>query len=237
MKALRKELMSPDNTGYETDRLAIQKRRLGWTKKLKYLLKLSIRQVLRGVVRLRVIASFRIWGIGGVSEILKLCNPAYVGEILSRYGADLGAGCSLHSPMLIHNAERDYSNLSIGQGCHLGQDVFLDLRAKITIEDLVTISMRAMLITHTDVGHSPLRNREFPPSTSPVVIKEGAYIGAGAIVLQGVTVGECAVVGAGAVVVEDIPARAVAVGVPAHVVREFGTDGLRRPNTSQIEHS
>jgi len=98
-------------------------------------------------------------------------------------------------------------------------EVFLDLCDKITIEDRVTISMRVTILTHTDVGHSPLRESVFPPRHAPVVVRRGAYIGAGATILQGVTVGECAVVGAGAVVVGDIPAHVVAVGVPARVIR------------------
>lgn len=51
-----------------------------------------------------------------------------------------------------------------------------------------------------------------------VLIGEGAWIGAGAKVLDGVSIGDQAIVGAGAVVTHDVPARAVAVGVPAKVV-------------------
>ena len=51
-----------------------------------------------------------------------------------------------------------------------------------------------------------------------VMIGEGAWMGAGAKILDGVTVGDYAVVGAGAVVREDVPPRAVAVGIPARVV-------------------
>ncbi len=51
-----------------------------------------------------------------------------------------------------------------------------------------------------------------------VQIGEGAWIGAGAKVLDGVSIGDKAIIGAGAVVTRDVPARAVAVGIPAKVV-------------------
>jgi acetyltransferase-like isoleucine patch superfamily enzyme len=51
-----------------------------------------------------------------------------------------------------------------------------------------------------------------------VQVGDGAWLGAGAKVLDGVTIGAGAIVGAGAVVREPVPARAVAVGVPARVV-------------------
>ena len=53
----------------------------------------------------------------------------------------------------------------------------------------------------------------------PVKIEDGAWIGGGAIILPGVTIGRNAVIGAGAVVTKDIPANAVAVGSPARVIR------------------
>jgi acetyltransferase-like isoleucine patch superfamily enzyme len=55
-------------------------------------------------------------------------------------------------------------------------------------------------------------------TSAGVSIGDGAWIGAGAKLLDGVTVGDMAIVGAGAVVTADVPARAVAVGVPAKVV-------------------
>jgi acetyltransferase-like isoleucine patch superfamily enzyme len=53
----------------------------------------------------------------------------------------------------------------------------------------------------------------------PVTISDRAWIGARAIILKGVTIGEDAVIGAGSVVTTDVPARAVAAGVPARVLR------------------
>ena len=51
-----------------------------------------------------------------------------------------------------------------------------------------------------------------------VTIGDGAWLGAGAKVLDGVTIGAHAVIGAGAVVREDVPASAIAVGIPARIV-------------------
>jgi acetyltransferase-like isoleucine patch superfamily enzyme len=55
--------------------------------------------------------------------------------------------------------------------------------------------------------------------SEPVLIERGAWIGAGVIILPGVTIGRNAVVGAGSVVTKDVPGCAVAVGNPARVVR------------------
>jgi acetyltransferase-like isoleucine patch superfamily enzyme len=55
----------------------------------------------------------------------------------------------------------------------------------------------------------------------PIVIKRNAWIGAGAIILPGVTVGENSVVAAGATVAKDVPANSVAAGIPAKVIKNI----------------
>ena len=89
------------------------------------------------------------------------------------------------------------------------------------------MSMRVMILTHLDVGRSPLKRAAFPRRQAPVTIGAGSYLGAGAIILPGVTVGKFAVVGAGAVVTRDVPERAVVAGVPAHVLRTIGPEQVR----------
>jgi len=191
------------------------------SKRFRHLIWLCLRRTQGNLLKWRSRFAYWLWGLEGVNGILYQCNSAHVSDLLIRYGADLGSDCDLNSPLLIHNAIKTYSNLAIGQRCHLGKGILLDLRDKIIIEDQVTVSMGVSILTHTDMGRSPLGERGFPPQQAPVLIKRGAYIGACVTILAGVTIGECSVLGAGAVVVKDVPAYSVAVGIPARIIRSF----------------
>jgi acetyltransferase-like isoleucine patch superfamily enzyme len=197
----------------------VAEEKIGLFKRFRHLIWLSLRRASWLLVKGYSVFVYWLWGIEGVNRILYQCNSAHTVALLVSYGAVVGSGHDMNSPLLIHNAMGTYSNLTIGQECHLGKEVFLDLRDKIIIEDRVTISMRVTILTHMDVGHSPLGESAFPPCQAPVVIKRGAYIGASTTILQGVTIGACAVVGAGAVVIEDVPAYGISIGVPAQVIR------------------
>jgi maltose O-acetyltransferase len=95
--------------------------------------------------------------------------------------------------------------------------VALDV-APITIGDDVQIGPNVQLLTPTHPLDPELRCAKWE-SAEPIVIEDNAWLGGGAIVLPGVTVGKDAVVGAGAVVTKDVPAKAVVVGNPARVTR------------------
>ena len=64
----------------------------------------------------------------------------------------------------------------------------------------------------------------FKTYARPVEIKDNAWIGAGSILLPGVTIGENSVIGAGSVVNRTIPANCIAVGAPCKIIRYFSTD-------------
>ena len=79
------------------------------------------------------------------------------------------------------------------------------------------------LIVDSDFHPIAYKDRDNTEKTlnAPVHICEGAFIGARAIILKGVTIGRGAVIGAGSVVTRDIPAGVIAAGTPARVVRQI----------------
>ncbi len=144
--------------------------------------------------------------------------------LLEHFGARIGPRTRLGNPLILMNAGRDFSRLVIGDNVFLGTDVLLDLSDRITIADDVTISMRALITTHTDVGPIPLA-ASYPPRTAAVEILRNVYIGAGAIVLPGVTIGPNAIVAAGAVVRESVPPGSMVGGVPARFLKPLPLPG------------
>ncbi|MFX1487140.1 MAG: acyltransferase [Promethearchaeota archaeon] len=107
----------------------------------------------------------------------------------------------------------------IGKNVFIGSLVILEevYPEHITIEDNVQISAGAKIVAH-DSSFKNVFHGHIPTYIAPVILRRNAYIGSGAIILPGVTVGESAIVGAGALVISDIPPRTIAVGVPAKVV-------------------
>ena len=125
-----------------------------------------------------------------------------------------GAGAVLRPPFRC-----DYGrNISIGENSFINYDcVFLDCN-RIDIGREVQIAPRVQIYTATHPLDAATRrsNLEF---ALPVEIKDGAWLGGGAIVCPGVTIGENTVVGAGSVVTRDLPAGVLAVGNPCRVLR------------------
>lgn len=113
-----------------------------------------------------------------------------------------------------------YTNF--GRFIRLGKNVFINHTCSfldiggITIEDDVQIGP-SVKITSENHPLDPAGRKTV--LLKPVVIKRNAWIGAGATILPGVTVGENAVVAAGAVVSRDVPPNTVVAGIPAKVVK------------------
>ena len=111
-----------------------------------------------------------------------------------------------------------------GTNIHIGARTFVNFGlvaldvAQIRIGDDVQIGPRVQLLTPTHPLEPELRRAKWE-AAEPIAIGDNAWLGGGVVVCPGVTIGADTVVGAGAVVTRDLPARVLAVGAPARIVR------------------
>ena len=120
------------------------------------------------------------------------------------------------------------SNISVGNHVVIrpGTMLFADPDgegAGITLEDDVMLGSGVHIYVGNhrfDDPSTPIIAQGYSPSKA-VILRKGCWVGAKAIILSGVTIGENAVVGAGSVVTRSIPARVLAVGNPARVIRKI----------------
>jgi hypothetical protein len=98
-------------------------------------------------------------------------------------------------------------------------DMFSSEPFLVTLHDNVFISLGAQFICH-DGGVLPFR-RDFPTLdlAAPIVVRSNCFIGAGALILKGVTIGENCVVAANAVVTKDVPDGSIVGGNPAKILK------------------
>ena len=126
----------------------------------------------------------------------------------------------------------EYGAIRIGDGTFINVDaVMLDVMP-ITIGAACQIGTRVQLLTATHPLDPEARRIGWEYGQS-VTIADNVWLGGGAIVCPGVSIGEDTVVAAGAVVSRDLPAGVVAAGVPARVLREIGEgDRIEVPRLS-----
>jgi acetyltransferase-like isoleucine patch superfamily enzyme len=142
-------------------------------------------------------------------------DAAEIRELLSQItGAEIDQSVAVFTPLYINYGK----NTKIGRNVFINFDcVFLDLGG-ITIDDNVLIAPKVSLLSE---GHpiTPEERQSLVPGH--IHISKNAWIGAGATILPGVTVGENAVVAAGAVVSKDVPANTVVGGIPARHIKDL----------------
>ena len=159
------------------------------------------------------------WRLYFHSSMTRLCKRKfkYFGE-----GAEFRAGAYA----------ADCSNISIGKRVVIRPNSILFATApnkyggkgSITIEDNVLFGPAVQIYAvekhkFQDI-HAPIIDQGFD-EPGDVLIKAGSWIGAGSIIIAGVTIGSNSVIGAGSIVTRDIPDHVVAVGVPAKVIKEL----------------
>ena len=159
---------------------------------------------------------------GRVQELLARFNRSAPGAgderdaLLRRMLRHVGDGVVVRPPFYC-----EYGAVSIGDRTFVNVDaVILDV-APVTIGAACQIATKVQLLTATHpIDPEPRRiGWEY---AEPITLGDNVWLGGGAIVCPGATIGTDTVVGAGAVVTKDLPAGVVAAGVPARVLREIG---------------
>ncbi|MDO8669439.1 MAG: acyltransferase [Candidatus Buchananbacteria bacterium] len=148
-----------------------------------------------------------------INEPKKNVNNVTVGQNVKIYDFVNLYGCEIDDETQIGTFVEIQRGAKIGKRCHIQSHTFIC--EGVTIEDDVFIGHGVMFINDNHPDMEKTLNKTW--TLSPVLVKKGASIGSGAIIMGGVTIGEKAVIGAGAVVTKDVPMGATVVGVPARL--------------------
>lgn len=150
--------------------------------------------------------------------------------------ADVEEGAVVGAGTRVWHYAHIRSGATVGEECILGHSVYVDSGAVVgnrcKLENRVSVFRGVTIEDGVFVGpHTTFTNDKLPRaihldgsqiasedwSPARTLVKYGASIGAGAIILPGITIGRWAMIGAGAVVTKDVPDQAIVVGNPAHI--------------------
>ena len=138
--------------------------------------------------------------------------------MLKEMFAEIGEGCYIEPPL--------HSNFG-GHHVHFGKNIYANYNLTLVDDTHIYVGDATMFgpnVTIATAGHpiNPALRERGLQFNMPVRIGSNCWLGAGVIVMPGVTIGDNTVIGAGSVVTKDIPAGVVAVGNPCRVLREVG---------------
>ena len=137
--------------------------------------------------------------------------------LLKQMFAEIGEGCYIEPPL--------HANWG-GKHVHFGKNIYANFNLTLVDDTHIYIGDYTMIgpnVVISTAGHPilpELREKSYQFNI-PVHIGKNCWLGAGVIVLPGVTIGDNSVIGAGSIVTKDIPANVVAVGNPCKVLREI----------------
>lgn len=139
-------------------------------------------------------------------------------RLMKEMFAEIGENCYIEPPL--------HANWG-GRHVHLGKGVYANFGLTLVDDGEIFIGDFTMIgpnVTVATAGHPilPEMRREGYQYNIPVKIGENVWIGAGAVILPGITIGKNSVIGAGSVVTKDIPENVIAVGNPCRVLRPIG---------------
>ncbi len=137
-------------------------------------------------------------------------------EMLKEMFAEIGEGCYIEPPF--------HANFG-GKHCHFGKNIYCNFNLTLVDDTHIYVGDYTMFgpnVTVATAGHPilpELREKGYQYN-APVHIGKNCWIGAGVLIMPGITIGDNVVIGAGSVVTKNIPSNVVAVGNPCRVLRE-----------------
>ena len=139
-------------------------------------------------------------------------------KLLKEMFAEIGDGCYIEPPLRANWG---------GHFVHFGKNIYANFNLTLVDDTHIYVGDTTMFgpnVTIATAGHPilPELREQAYQYNMPVRIGKNCWLGAGVIVMPGVTIGDNTVIGAGSVVTKDIPANVVAVGNPCRVMREIG---------------
>ncbi len=164
-----------------------------------------------------------------MSEQLKCLNKLYDfnltrpteldkrAEMLKEMFAEIGEDCYIEPPF---HANWGGKHVHFGKGVYANFNLTMVDDTHIYVGDYTLFGPNVCVATAGHPINPELRQKAYQYNI-PVHIGKNCWIGAGAVIIPGITIGDNVVIGAGSVVTKDIPSNVVAVGNPCKVIREI----------------
>lgn len=155
-----------------------------------------------------------------IADDVKLGKGVKIYDFVNLYGCEIGDNTKIGAFVEIQK------NVKVGKNCKISSHTFIC--EGVTIEDNVFIGHHVVFINDkypratTETG---ALQTEADWQVQRTLVKRGASIGSGSVILCNVTIGEEAIVGAGSVVTKDVPPRTVVAGNPARIIRRIDEHG------------
>ena len=149
-----------------------------------------------------------------IPDDVKLGNNVRIHDFVNLYGCEIEDNTKIGSFVEIQKG------VKVGKSCKISSHSFIC--EGVTIEDQVFVGHHVVFINDRyprAVNQDGELQTEADWSMERTVVKRGASIGSGAVILCNITLGENAIVGAGSVVTKNVPANAIVAGNPARVIR------------------
>jgi acetyltransferase-like isoleucine patch superfamily enzyme len=149
-----------------------------------------------------------------IADDVKLGNNVRIHDFVNLYGCEIEDNTKIGSFVEIQKG------VKIGKSCKISSHSFIC--EGVTIEDQVFVGHHVVFINDRyprAVNQDGELQTEADWTMERTVVKRGASIGSGAVILCNITLGENAIVGAGSVVTKNVPANAIVAGNPARLIR------------------